>query len=201
MMQRRPVWRSHAMLSAPQHSIPGLHGGHDRLQSPGVVRVAGEHLAAQGGPTFGTSNFRASAARGSLAAQSVDGRSNFSGLAGKRTLDHASILRRVDPPPPAGRTRIPLGVRGPTDGHSGNPVPESRSKHEDWLLQLGGFFTMPIGSSPASVGIFAHDRSRGRAQDYQVSSRLGFIGTGCTSNVQPTAARLVSGGPGIPACD
>jgi hypothetical protein len=61
----------------------------------------------------------------------VDGRSNFSGLAGKRTLDHASILRGVDPPPPAGRTRIPLGVCGPTDGHSRNPVPESRSKHED----------------------------------------------------------------------
>ena len=28
--------------------MPRLHGGHDRLQSAGVVRVAGENLVAQG---------------------------------------------------------------------------------------------------------------------------------------------------------
>src|SRR5262245_14717966 len=31
-----------------QHSMPGLHGGHDRLQGSGVVGVAGEHFVAQG---------------------------------------------------------------------------------------------------------------------------------------------------------
>lgn len=33
---------------APQHAMPGLHGGHDRLQSSRIVGVASEHLIAQG---------------------------------------------------------------------------------------------------------------------------------------------------------
>ena len=33
---------------APEHSMPGLHGGHDRLQGLGIMGVAGEHLVAQG---------------------------------------------------------------------------------------------------------------------------------------------------------
>src|SRR5208282_20821 len=33
---------------APQHAMPGLHGGHDRLQGPRIVGVAGEDLIAEG---------------------------------------------------------------------------------------------------------------------------------------------------------
>src|ERR1700757_1390393 len=29
------------------HTMPGLHGGHDRLQGPRIVGIAGEHLVAQ----------------------------------------------------------------------------------------------------------------------------------------------------------
>ena len=33
---------------ASQHSMPGLHGGYDRLQGPRIMGIAGEHLVAQG---------------------------------------------------------------------------------------------------------------------------------------------------------
>jgi hypothetical protein len=40
----------HAAIGDPHpshHAMAGLHGGHDRLQGPRVVGVAGEHLVAQ----------------------------------------------------------------------------------------------------------------------------------------------------------
>ena len=48
---RQIAGAGHAAIGDPnpsQHSMPGLHGGHDRLQGLRVVGVAGEHLVAQG---------------------------------------------------------------------------------------------------------------------------------------------------------
>ena len=48
---RQIVGAGHAAVGdpdPPQHAVPGLHGGHNRLQGPRVVGVAGEHLVAQG---------------------------------------------------------------------------------------------------------------------------------------------------------
>jgi hypothetical protein len=48
---RQIVGAGHAAIGDPdatQHSMPGLHGGHDRLQGPRIVGVAREHLVAQG---------------------------------------------------------------------------------------------------------------------------------------------------------
>jgi hypothetical protein len=61
------------------------------------------------------------------------------GLAGKRTLDHAPTnscsTELVYHVPRAGREF--LGVRGPTDGHSRNPVPGFQCTHEKWRFHLG----------------------------------------------------------------
>jgi hypothetical protein len=48
---RQIVGAGHAAIADPhtaQHAMAGLHSGHDRLQGPRVVGVAGEHLVAQG---------------------------------------------------------------------------------------------------------------------------------------------------------
>ena len=47
---RQIVGAGHAAVGdphPPEHAVPGLHGGDDRLQGPRVVGVAGEHLVAQ----------------------------------------------------------------------------------------------------------------------------------------------------------
>ena len=47
---RQILGAGHAAIGDPdaaQHAMPGLHGGHDRLQGPRIVGVAGEHLVAQ----------------------------------------------------------------------------------------------------------------------------------------------------------
>src|SRR6201982_4134175 len=47
---REIVGAGHAAVGDPDpshHTMPGLHSGHDRLQGPRIVGIAGEHLVAQ----------------------------------------------------------------------------------------------------------------------------------------------------------
>jgi hypothetical protein len=184
-----------------QHSMPGLHGGHDRLQSRGVVRVAGEHLV---GSPRRTHIWYVELPRVCctwIARCTI----------GRRSVKLFRLGRKEDARP---CIDIAQSRSATSRGQDKNSFGGTRANR--WTQQKSGArISFKARRLVTPAGWIFHNAHRVFARqrwhlcprsEQGPSTRLLSVikiglETGCTGNVQPAAARLVSGGPGIPACD